>query len=126
VPRLDSRAARLVPPIGLPADARRLFFDVTSTVAPGYFVPSDLPLLVQYVEALALAERAVRQLRRAPVKGNRVSPWLAIAEKCWRATATLATKLRLAPQSRYDARAAGRSGHGEPASIYDHMRAIND
>ena len=117
--RVDGRPPRLAPPRHLSAEARRLFVELTGAVAPEHFTTADRPLLCQYVEALALAERAVRELRRAPVAGGKPSPWLAVAEKCWRSTATLATKLRLAPQARYDARQAGRRAQGPQASILD-------
>jgi hypothetical protein len=119
--RVNGRPARLLPPRQLSADARRLFVDLTAAVEPEHFSAADLPLLCQYVEALALAERASRELRRAPVVSRKPSPWLVVAEKCWRATATLATKLRLAPQARYDARQAGRRAQGLRPSILDDL-----
>ena len=124
--RIDGKPSRLSPPAGLAADAKRIFTGIVSACGPEQFQASDLPLLSQYAQAIALAERAVKELNRQPVIGTRASPWLGISEKAWRATVALAPKLRLTPSSRYDSRAAQRRGSGPPASFYETMGADDD
>ncbi len=121
--KVDGQPSRLTPPAGLAADAKRIFTGIVSACGPEQFQASDLPLLSQYAQAIALAERAVKELNRQPVIGTRASPWLSISEKAWRATVALAPKLRLTPSSRYDSRAAQRRGASAPASYYETMEA---
>jgi hypothetical protein len=47
-------------------------------------------------------------------------------EKSTRALAVLATKLRLTPHSRIDARAAGRKVNNGPVSFYETMEMEDD
>ncbi len=124
--RIDGRPSRLSPPAGLAADAKRIFQGIVTACEARQFQASDLPLLAQYSQAIALAERAVKELNRQPVIGTRASPWLSISEKAWRATVALAPKLRLTPSSRYDSRAAQRRGSGGPASHYETMEPDDD
>ena len=75
---------------------------------PTHFVPSDLPLLVRYVEALALADEAAEQLHaEGAVVDGKPSPWLVVLEKCQRAVVALSMRLRLSPQSRLDPKNIG-------------------
>jgi hypothetical protein len=61
-PVIDIRQERLEPPDHLSADARRRFVELVGACDPGHFKRADLPLLVRYVEADAMAERAEREL----------------------------------------------------------------
>jgi hypothetical protein len=58
-------------------------------------VPSDLPLLVSYVQATLLSRQAV-------AGASTDAAALALWEKATRMQATLATRLRLSPQARLD------------------------
>jgi hypothetical protein len=72
-----------------------------------HFRPSDLPLLVRYVEAAALGDQAAEQLRLGAVINGKPSPWITVQEKAVRAMVALSMRLRLSPQSR-DPQTLGR------------------
>ncbi|MGB9394444.1 MAG: hypothetical protein WCB32_06625 [Pseudolabrys sp.] len=74
-----------------------LFTELVAACDARHFVESDLPLLVSYVQATLLS----RSTARDPDK-------IAIWEKATRMQATLATRLRLAPQSRTDPKTIAR------------------
>jgi phage terminase small subunit len=118
---VDGLPSRPEPPDHLSADERRRFIDIVANCDARHFRHSDLPLLCRFVEADALAERAAKELRKnAVLKNGKPNAWLAVQEKTVRALVSLAMRLRLAPQSRIDARATGRQQPGRP-SAYDTM-----
>jgi hypothetical protein len=59
---------------------RRIFVDLVAASSADHFRPSDLPLLCRYCEAIDLAERAARELRKGAVVNGRASPWLVVQE----------------------------------------------
>jgi Phage terminase, small subunit len=94
---------------------RRLFVEIVTACKPTHFVPSDLPLLVRYVEALALADEAAEQLHtEGAVINGKPSPWLVVLEKCQRAVVALSMRLRLSPQSRLDPKTLARQAPPGP------------
>ena len=100
---------RLEPPASLPEAERAIFVSVVAACDPKHFRPSDLPLLVRYVEAAALADQAAEKLRiEGAVVGGRPSPWIVVQEKAVRTLVALSLRLRLAPQSRVDPKTTGR------------------
>lgn len=105
---VDGKPDRLQPPDHLSADERQRFVEIISTCDAKHFRPSDTTLLCRFVEADALAERAAKELRKHPVVDGKASAWLAVQEKSVRALVSLSMRLRLAPQSRIDAKALGR------------------
>ena len=113
VPNVDGSPDRLQPPDHLSADERRRFVDIVGNCDARHFRPSDTTLLVRFIEADSLAERAAKELRTNPVIDGRPSPWLAVQEKSVRALVSLSVRLRLGPLSRIDAVAMGRQ---EPRS----------
>jgi len=92
---------RLDPPPTLTDPERALFVELVQACSPKHFVPSDLPLVVSYVQATLLSRRAVTSAATAPAM-------LALWEKATRMQATLATRLRLSPQARTDPKTIGR------------------
>jgi hypothetical protein len=84
------------PPRNLSAPARRLFEDLVASVDHEHFVPSDAPLLAQYVEAIVLAERSAAELERSPGDHKALVLW----EKATRVMHALSMRLRLSPQAR--------------------------
>ena len=101
---------RLWPPAGLSEPARLVFLEVAAANGPEHFTRSDMPLLLAYCTACAMERQASDALgREGPIVGGRASPWLVGQEKQGRAVQALVLRLRLAPQSRFDSRAAGRS-----------------
>ena len=105
---VDGSPDRLLPPDHLSADERRRFVDIVANCDARHFRPSDMILLVRFIEADALAERAAKELRKHPVVDGKPSPWIYIQEKSVRTLTALSMRLRLSPQSRIDARGLGR------------------
>jgi len=92
---------RLDPPRTLTDPERALFVELVQACSPKHFVPSDLPLVVSYVQATLLSRQAVTNAATVPAM-------LALWEKATRMQATLATRLRLSPQARTDPKTIGR------------------
>jgi phage terminase small subunit len=114
---------RLHPPSSLSTAERKAFLDIVGACDPNKFHPSDIALLCRYAEAIALAERAARELRKSPVLKGKLSPWVTVQEKAVRAIVSLSLRLRLSPQ----ARAPNNPGNRPRAlSHYDKMRLEND
>jgi hypothetical protein len=79
-----------------------------------------MPLLVQYVSAAVLSERALVELRRSPLnKEGKASPWLVVFEKANRASIALSMRLRLSPQARAP---NNPTRQPPPLSAYEKMR----
>jgi phage terminase small subunit len=106
--QVDGKPNRLNPPTSLSGAERAIFFDVVAACDRDHFRPSDLPLLVRYVEAAALGDQAAEQLRLGAVINGKTSPWIIVQEKAVRAMVALSMRLRLSPQSRIDAKTLGR------------------
>jgi hypothetical protein len=100
-PSVTGEPPRLDPPSSLTDDEQSLFVQITQACSPRHFVPSDLPLLVSYVQATLLSRQAIKNAGKDTVA-------LATWEKATRMQATLATRLRLAPQSRMDPKTLAR------------------
>jgi len=88
--------SRLKPPVTLSPSAHKEFMRIVTSEPAAHFKESDLSLLVQYCEAVALAERAVKELQR----DDAPACWLTRWEKATRAMTALLLRLRLSPQSR--------------------------
>ena len=106
--QVDGKPNRLNPPSSLSAAERAIFFGVVAGCDRDHFRPSDLPLLVRYVEAAALGDQAAEQLRLGVVINGKPSPWITVQEKSVRAMVALSMRLRLSPQSRIDPQTLGR------------------
>lgn len=122
VVRLDvaGTPAPLVAPSSLTSAERGLFNEIVNACAPKHFARGDAQLLVSLVQITL----AVRKL--AAVANRKPSPGAFVAlERMARLQASLATKLRLSPQSRLDRKTAGRLvAKQRNASYYD--RAADD
>jgi len=107
---VDGKPNRLQAPSHLSADEARRFADIVASCDATHFRPSDTTLLCRFVEADRLAEKAAAELRKhgAVSKDGRPNGWLTVQEKSVRALVSLSMRLRLAPQSRIDAKAIGR------------------
>jgi phage terminase small subunit len=104
---VTGKRSRLEPP-ALPGAERKIFLDLVNGCDPEHFRSADVFLLVRYVEAIALAERAAKEIRKGAVRRGRTSPWLAVQREAVKAMVALAIRLRLSPQSRIDAKTLGR------------------
>lgn len=119
---VGSMPPRLLPPSDLSVDERRLFVEVVSAVDPRHFVKSDLSLLISYVQSTLLSRHAYKTAKLAK-NPNMLLVW----EKATRMQATLATRLRLAPQARADPKTVGRQHAAmKPMSHYETMRHEHD
>jgi phage terminase small subunit len=111
---------KLRPSARLSEREQDIFRTIVAACDARHFTPAEAPLLDRYVEAVAMAEDAADHLRaEGAVVMDKASPWVAIQEKAGRAVAAFAPKLRLSPQSRYDASLAGRRAAGTPSSPYE-------
>ena len=98
---LTGEPTRLTPPAFLSAEEAALFTEVIGACDVSHFRKSDEPLLVAFVQATLMSREAAHD-------PSKILVW----EKVTRMQATLATRLRLAPQSRLDPKTVGR--HAEP------------
>jgi hypothetical protein len=96
-PNLTGRPSPLSPPASLNDDERALFCELVGACAAEHFRTSDLPLLISYIQATLIARDAAHE-------PDRITLW----EKATRMQATLATRLRLSPQSRADPKTVAR------------------
>jgi phage terminase small subunit len=98
---LQGNSKLLRPPPDLTEEERQTFVSIVASVGAKHFIPSDLPLLVSYCVAVCQERVAHAHLRvEGYVIAGRPSPWVTCQEKAHRQSATLATKLRLAPSCR--------------------------
>ena len=103
---------------GLTPEVKQILHELLSQVPAEHFRPSDGALVEQYAQSIALARQAYSFIAaEGPVVGGRPSPWLVVLEKAHRSSVALSMRLRLAPQSRLDAKATTRSG--PPPSYYE-------
>src|SRR5262245_52237933 len=100
-PSVNGEPPRLDPPSGLTDNERLLFVEIVEACPAQHFVASDVHLLVSFVQSTLLSRRAVTEAAKDPAA-------LALWEKATRMQATLATRLRLAPQSRLDPKTLAR------------------
>ena len=100
---VDGRPPRLTVPSGLNAKESALAQELIDSAAPEHFRATDAPLLVALVQATLMSRSLARDATKArdPAK---IASW----EKATRTMASLATKLRLSPQSRTDPKTVGR------------------
>ncbi len=109
----DQAPAPIDPPGGLNTEERALFEQLVSTTEARHLRPSDAPMLVSYVQATLMA-------RRLAHAGD-----IKEFDRAARLQATLATKLRLTPHSRFDPITIGRMQGPQP-SAYDLRKHDHD
>lgn len=111
---VTATAARQEPPSNLSDEERALFTELVEACAPTHFVKSDLPLLVSFIQATLLVRRAATGMVDDP-------DLIAVFEKSVKLQATLATRLRLAPQSRLDPKSVARQQPYEGPRPWDRV-----
>jgi hypothetical protein len=116
---VHSGSRRVEPPSDLSATEAALFRKLIADCAPDHFVPSDRPLLVSYVQATLLARRAAKSMTTD-------ASFAAAFERAAKIQAMLATRLRLAPQSRADPKTVARRQSEHKPSAYDLMDLNDD
>jgi hypothetical protein len=109
----------LRPPHHLTAKEAQLFHEVVANAPSGHFSPSDVYLLSTFVRVTLICDDAAKALAKATDK-NRPTR-MKIMDQAVKAQALLASKLRLAPQSRIGPRTAGRTHDAHRPSAYDTM-----
>jgi phage terminase small subunit len=121
LPRVDGRPPPLRAPATVVSESREVFTELVPSVAPDHFRPGELPLLSAYCDLVVLRCQAVAGLREeGVVVGGKVSPWLAVLDRCNRSLVPLAKALRLSPSSRTDPKTVAR---GKPAFDADGLIA---
>jgi phage terminase small subunit len=101
---IDVQRQRLKPPPYLKKEERVIFEHVVSHSAPMHFKENEAPLLALYCTSIHLARFYAGNIGSEGDTGHNHKQWVENA----RLSASLATKLRLTPQTRFDARAAER------------------
>jgi hypothetical protein len=98
--------------------------DIVTSVDENHFRESDGPLLVQYVQAIELAEHAAKQMEAegGPVVDGKVSLWLTVQTRAVKTMTILATRLRLSPQSRREG--TKRAGNNRATLSYYERQAL--
>ena len=111
---VDGSPPRLTAPAGLNTKERVLFEQLVHTTSPSHFRASDASLLVAFVQAILLSRKLGRDL-------SKVAEW----EKATRTMASLATRLRLTPQSRSDPKTIARMQQPNDGVAPWHRGALN-
>jgi hypothetical protein len=115
---IDGGAARpLQPPSELSDRERETFATIVATVRAGHFRESDARLIGLYVQSLTLARLTGERL--AAELGDATPALLKAYDAATRRTCSLATKLRLTPQSRSSQKSARTDDAPRNASYYD-------
>lgn len=101
---LQFERPRLKPPAELTPSQTKVFAEAVNSRDADFFNAGDLPLLIAYARAVELERWAAGLVAEDP---SQLAEW----ERACRVMISLATKLRLTPQSRIDAAKAGRMSH---------------
>lgn len=114
VANLDTRSRRVRPPESLPASAKLVWVELVDSLPADRFHPSDRPLLALYCRALHQAGLAFEAIEtHGATSGDSINPAVRVADAAVKQAATLATKLRLCPQSRLDRKVAGPAARND-------------
>jgi phage terminase small subunit len=113
------RDHRLRPPADLGATEAALFREVVASLPADHFCEADKPLLTLWCEAVCLARRSAAGLSNNPALAN---VWVGAA----RLATQMASKLRLCPSARSDAKTVARRNVGYRPSYYEKLAAAGD
>jgi phage terminase small subunit len=108
---IDVQAQRLKPPPYLKKEEKAIWEHLVGHSHPRHFKESDAPLLSLYCTSIHLAKFYAAAIGDEGDDGRNHKNWTENA----RLAASLATRLRLSPSSRYDARQADRYSDALPA-----------
>lgn len=104
---------RVKPPADMAEPIKAIWRELVDSMPPDRFHTSDRPLLALYCRHLHQAHTALSKIEEhGACDGESLNPWLKVAEASTKQCAVLATKLRLAPQSRLDRKVAGPAARG--------------
>ena len=107
---LDASASRVLPPADLTKEEREAFVKLVGSVHPNHFQQHDVPLIVAYVQSMLHSRKSSADLSSKFAGPGTLAMW----DRSTKMMATLATRLRLAPQSRFDAKTAHRNAAKTP------------
>jgi phage terminase small subunit len=110
-------ATGLSPSPTLSDAAQAIFQHIVSNVDESHFNEVDRPLLESYCNAAALGTQAAQRLDTEGAVGadGKVSPWLAVSEKCGKVLVAVSARLRICPQSRFDRLVGGSNSRPQLA-----------
>jgi hypothetical protein len=122
-PRVDGHPTYVSPSPHLSPAHRKIFTDVVRTMPPEHFRDCDVPILMRFVEAIAMCERAGREMEvtGGPVVDGVVNTWFGVYQKSAWTVSIIATRLRMTPHARRDPKTVARS-HYKP-NVYDRIAA---
>lgn len=104
-----SKSAQPAAPPGLSVYARQLWKDAIESRPDAIWAPSDMHLLRMCVVAMADVERLSKDIEKAgEVVDGKLNPLCSVRAMRERTATQLATRLRLTPQARFDAKSAHR------------------
>jgi hypothetical protein len=99
-------ARTIEPPADLKDKEAAIFRDVVASCSPRHFCASDIPMLVSFATATVLTRHYASLIGEQP---NALKDW----EVACRMQTSLATKLRLTPQTRYGPKASSTLSNEE-------------
>lgn len=106
-----------------PASVQAVVAELIAAADADHFREVDWPILTSYGQAILLEREAYARLAmEGVVLSGKTNPWLVVAEKAGRQIIACSMRLRLAPQSRLEAKAAARKpgkGVAKPWDDYD-------
>ena len=114
-----ARAPRPKPPAHLGDDAAEIWRQITNSLPADWFSAGTLPLLEALCGLTVSQGYTIRALQRIEREGNEFErdEWERVLKQLGEVSgriATLATRMRLTPQSRYGARAADTAARSGP------------
>ena len=104
---IDTQRQRIKPPASLLPEAKPVFEHVVNHAAPAHFKESEIHLVVLYSNAVWLAQFYCERIGAEGDVGQNHKNW----ESNARLALSIATRLRLTPSSRYDARSAAQKAN---------------
>jgi P27 family predicted phage terminase small subunit len=111
------------PPRGLPKEAKKKWREIVESLPPDFFKAWELPLLEKYIWAIHIYQLAMIEVNKlglvvkmGPNNYGVVNPALVVCNKQVQIMSTLATKLRLCPNSRISKWAASAAPDRKPSS----------
>jgi len=114
VSNFEAHAQWLQAPSYLPQAERDFFKKVVQSMPPGFYQKPDCPLLESFVQATLSAQCYVATLRNDPFNEEVQRLW----HRAVKLQSTLATKLRLTPNSRIGPKTTARRLANPPIETY--------
>jgi len=92
---------KVQPPKNMTKDGKMIWKSIVEMIPNENIMPSDFPLMESYCETMVQFRRATQQINiEGAIIDDKLSPAAVWMDKCSARLATLAAKLRLAPNAR--------------------------